>query len=228
MPGCYQVTDSHRRIAIRTPARAACGLPEEGFVFCCFNNNLKITPGFFDIWMRLLGAVPESVLWLLQDNVQVESNLRREALSRGVATERIVFAPRIAMEDHLARQRLADLFLDTLPCNAHTTASDALWVGLPVLTCMGETFAGRVASSLLHTLDLPELITHSLVDYEALALDLARNPAHLRELHSRLAANRHSANLFDSECFCRHIEKAYKQMWAIWQQEDKPRAFRVE
>ena len=172
LPGCYQVNDSRRDIAAQTPTRAACGLPQHGFVFCCFNNSYKITPEVFAVWMRLLQAVPRSVLWLLEGNRWVPANLRREAEARGVAGERLVFAPRLAGPEHLARHRLADLFLDTYPVNAHTTASDALWAGCPVLTLAGETFASRVAGSLLRALGLFDLVTTSLAAYEALALQL--------------------------------------------------------
>jgi predicted O-linked N-acetylglucosamine transferase (SPINDLY family) len=173
LPHCYQPNDSGRPIAEATPTRAQCGLPEDGFVFCSFNNSYKITPAFFDVWMRLLSAVPGSVLWLLEANALVRDNLRNEARLRGVDPDRLVFAPKRPSAEHLARHRLADLFLDTLPYNAHTTASDALWAGLPVLTCVGETFAGRVAASLLRTVGLPELATASLEDYESLARKLA-------------------------------------------------------
>jgi predicted O-linked N-acetylglucosamine transferase (SPINDLY family) len=141
LPDSYQVNDDARVIADRTPGRAACGLPEEGFVFCCFNNSYKITPRMFDIWMRLLSAVDGSVLWLLEANAVAPGRLRREAQARGVAPERLVFAPKCELSVHLARHRCADLFLDTLPVNAHTTASDALWAGLPVLTSLGRSFA---------------------------------------------------------------------------------------
>ena len=177
LPDCYQVNDSKRKIAERTPTRQEAGLPEQGFVFCCFNNNWKITPDVFGVWMRLLHAVEGSVLWLFGDNESAERNLRVEAQARGIDPSRLVFAGRLPLEEHLARHRLADLFLDTLPCNAHTTASDALWAGLPVLTREGTAFAGRVAASLLYAVGLPELVTHSIEDYEALALRLARDPS---------------------------------------------------
>jgi predicted O-linked N-acetylglucosamine transferase (SPINDLY family) len=221
------VNDRNRRVAERTPTRAACGLLEPGFVFCCFNNSLKITPTFFDIWMRLLKAVPGSVLWLLAANPWAEANLRKEAAARGVAPERLVFAPRAEMADHLARQRLADLFLDTLPYNAHTTTSDALWVGLPVLTCVGTTFAGRVAASLLRAIDLPELITRSLEEYEALARHLATDPSLLAGIRAKLARNRLTTPLFDTDRFRRHLEAAYLEMWRRWQRGEEPRAFAV-
>ncbi len=163
LPDCYQASDAARAIP-PAPTRAEAGLPQTGFVFCCFNNGWKITAPVFDIWMRLLAQVEGSVLWLL-DGPHAD-NLRREAAARGVDAGRIVFAPRLAPDAHLARHRLADLFLDTLPYNAHTTASDALWAGLPVLTCIGKAFPGRVAASLLKAIDLPELVTTSPGGYE--------------------------------------------------------------
>ena len=227
LPDCYQVNDSQRAIAARTPSRQDCGLPAEGFVFCSFNNSYKITPTLFGIWMRLLDAVPDSVLWLLGNNELVESNLRQAARARKVNPDRLVFAPRRPLPEHLARHRLADLFLDTLPYNAHTTASDALWVGLPVLTCAGQSFASRVAGSLLQAIGLPELVTHSLTDYEALALKLATQPDLLREINRKLAQNRLSTPLFDSDRFRCNIEAAYRQMRSIWQRGEQPRAFAV-
>ncbi len=177
LPGCYQVNDSRREISGNTPSRQECRLPADGFVFCSFNNSYKITPQMFEVWMRLLKAVPGSVLWLLEGNPFVSANLCREAEARGVAGERVIVAPRLPLSEHLARHRLADLFLDTFPVNAHTTASDALWAGLPVLTLAGETFVSRVAGSLLRTMGLPELIATSLEDYEATARRLARDRA---------------------------------------------------
>jgi predicted O-linked N-acetylglucosamine transferase (SPINDLY family) len=213
LPDCYQVNDAKRMIAGKNFTRNECGLPEKGFVFCCFNNSYKIAPALFDIWMRLLNEVEGSVLWLLEDNASATKNLRAEAQSRGVAPERLVFAKRIDLPRHLARHRAADLFLDTLPYNAHTTASDALWAGLPVLTCLGETFAGRVAASLLHAIGLPELISRDLGAYEARALELAANPEKLQLLRERLSENRLTQALFDTARFTRHIESAYAAMW---------------
>jgi predicted O-linked N-acetylglucosamine transferase (SPINDLY family) len=208
----YWPTDDKRAEAGAPPARLAAGLPEQGFVFCCFNNNWKITPPIFDIWMRLLKAVPNSVLWLLQDSAEAAANLRREAMARGVDTSRLVFAPRVSPEDHLARHRLADLFLDTLPYNAHTTASDALWVGVPLVTCKGGSFHGRVAASILAAIDLPELIAENLDDYEILALALASDPSRLAALKSKLEGNRKTAPLFDTTRFTRNLEAAYEKM----------------
>ncbi len=210
LPDSYQPNDSHRRIAERVFTRAECGLPERGFVFCCFNNNYKFTPDVFDSWMRILQGVPSSVLWLFVDNGAASDNLRAQAARRGVAPERLVFAAKTDLADHLARHRLADLFLDTLPYNAHTTASDALWAGLPVLTRVGETFAGRVAASLLNAVGLPELMTTSQADYEALAIALAHDPDRLSAIKQKLARNRVSSPLFDAARYARHLERAYE------------------
>ena len=223
----YQVNDDKRAIDPQTPSRSEVGLPDGAFVFCCFNNNYKITPKVFDVWIRILGAVPGSVLWLLEDNADAARNLRREAQSRGMSPERLVFAPRMPVEAHLARHRLADLFLDTLPYNAHTTSSDALWAGLPVLTCMGVAFPGRVAASLLHAVGLPELVTHSLDEYAALAIELAGNPERLGQLRERLAYNRTRYPLFDTVRFCRNLEAAYTQMWERHQAGLPPASFAV-
>jgi predicted O-linked N-acetylglucosamine transferase (SPINDLY family) len=228
LPDCYQVNDRKRTIASRTPTREEFSLPAQGFVFCCFNNNWKITSAMFDVWMRLLTAVRGSTLWLFRDNGNAETNLRREAAARGIDPTRLVFADRLPLQDHLARHRLADLFLDTLPYNAHTTASDALWSGLPVVTCRGKAFAGRVAASLLNAIGLPELVTHSLEEYESLALRLATDCSLLSEFRDRLEHNRLKFPLFDSDRFCRHIECAYTTMWELWQRGEKPRSFSVE
>lgn len=228
LPDSYQATDRKRPIAPRTPSRAECGLPERVFVLACFNSPYKLTPEVFDIWMRLLRTLPDAVLWLLDDNESATANLRREAEARGVAASRLVFAPYLPPAEHLARQRCADLFLDALPYNAHTTASDALWAGLPLVTCIGRSFPARVAASLLRAVGLPELVTATLEDYEALALRLAREPALLAGLRERLARNRTTAPLFDSDRFRRHIEQAYETMWACWQSGGPPRPFAVE
>jgi protein O-GlcNAc transferase len=225
LPRCYQPSDAKREIAKHIPSRAECGLPETGFVFCCFNNRYKFTPRFFDIWMRLLRAVPGSVLWLLESREFVKDNLRREARQRGVSAERLVFMEPLALPEFLARLALADLFVDTLPYNAHTTANDALWCGLPLLTCVGTTFAGRVAGSLLHAVGLPELVTSSLEEYERLALRLATEPRRLSELRASLA---HTASLFDMARYAREIEAAYRRMWECWCSGQKPRAFALE
>jgi predicted O-linked N-acetylglucosamine transferase (SPINDLY family) len=227
LPGCYQVNDGRREISPHTPSRAECGLPEKGFVFCSFNNSYKITPEMFDAWMGLLEAVPGSVLWLLEGNGFAPAHLRREAEARGVAAQRLVFAPRCPLPEHLARHRLAELFLDTFPVNAHTTASDALWAGCPVLTLAGETFVSRVAGSLLHAMGLPELVARSLEDYRATALRLAKDADLLAHLRTRLEANRKTSPLFDAGQFARNLEKAYATMWEIYACGEKPRAFAV-
>ena len=214
LPDSYLVNDRKRSIADRTFTRTELGLPLDGFVFCCFNNNHKITPRVFDGWMRILGQVEDSVLWLFQDNAKAADNLKKEALARGVNAERLIFAGRMPPSDHLARHRAADLFLDTLPYNAHTTAADALWAGLPVLTCLGETFVGRVAASLLNAVGLPELITTTLEDYEALAIRLATHPDQLAAITAKLEANRLTTPLFDTRRFTAHIEAAYTAMHA--------------
>ena len=223
LPGSYQVNDSQREISSHSPSRGECHLPAEGFVFCSFNNSYKITPEMFDVWMRLLKAVSGSVLWLLEGNSLTPANLRREAEARGVAGERLVVAPRLPPAEHLARHRLADLFLDTFPVNAHTTASDALWAGCPLLTLSGKTFISRVAGSLLRAIGLPELITTSVEGYERTALRLARNPEGLAELRTRLAENRLACGLFDGGAFARKLEKAYAAMWKIHVSGEKPR-----
>jgi len=213
LPHSYQVNDSKRQISDRVFTREEVGLPPTGFVFCCFNNNYKITPDTFDGWMRILQAVPDSVLWLLADNPTAAQNLSKEAELRGVSAKRLVFAPRLVLSEHLARHRLADLFIDTLPCNAHTTASDALWAGLPVLTCMGEAFASRVAASLLKAVGLPELITESQPVYEALAVELAQQPTRLASLKNKLTRNLRTAPLFDTPLYTGHLEQLYVTMY---------------
>jgi protein O-GlcNAc transferase len=228
LPGTYQINDNRRAISERTPTRGECGLPQNAFVFCCFNNPQKITPEIFDIWMRLLRAKDNSVLWLFASNAKAVANLRLEAEKRGVAVERLIFAPKASVPDHLARHRLADLCLDTLPYNAHTTASDALWAGLPVLTCLGETFAGRVAASLLKAIGLDALITRTLAEYEALAQRLSCEPAYLAALKDRLIRNRDTFPLFDTQSATRHIETAYRTMADIARRNDRPRSFNVE
>jgi predicted O-linked N-acetylglucosamine transferase (SPINDLY family) len=227
LPHCYQVNDSQRRIADAVPSRGELGLPETGFVFCCFNNNFKITPDVFSVWMRLLAQVPGSVLWLLEGNTAIRQNLSREAQQRGIDPGRLVFAPRMALPEHLARHRQADLFLDTFYYNAHTTTSDALWAGLPVLTCLGNTFAGRVAASCLAAVGLPALTTHSHDEYEALALKLARDPNALAAIKNTLAQHRASHPLFNTQLFTQHIEQAYSTMWQLHLQNLPPQHFIV-
>jgi predicted O-linked N-acetylglucosamine transferase (SPINDLY family) len=213
MPDSYQANDSTKPISGNPLHRSEHGLPEQGFVYCCFNNNHKISPEVFDIWMRLLRTDDASVLWLFAGNPAATENLRKEAGRRGVDPGRLIFAPRLELPDHLARHRLADLFLDTFYYNAHTTASDALWAGLPVVTRIGDAFAGRVAASLLRALDLPELIAATDAEYEALALRLSQNPVQLAAIREKLACCRASRALFDAAGFATDIETAYSAMW---------------
>ena len=212
LPHCYQPNDRKRPIG-KQSSRESCNLPEEAFVFCCFNQSFKITPEFFSIWMRLLDAIPNSVLWLLESNTWAKRNLINQAAKNNIATERLIFAPRMSVADHLARHIHADLFLDTSPYNAHTTCSDALWMGLPVLTCVGDTFAARVAGSLLTASDMPELITYSLQDYENKALYFANNPTELGEIKQKLLVNKQTSALFDTNQFAHALENTYHSMW---------------
>jgi predicted O-linked N-acetylglucosamine transferase (SPINDLY family) len=212
LPGCYQPNDSQRTISPHASTRQELGLPTEGFVFCCFNNNYKITPTTFDVWMRILQQVPGSVLWLLKDTPDAALNLQREAAHRGVDAQRLVFAERMPNAEHLARHRMADLFLDTWPYNAHTTASDALWAGLPLLTLQGNTFPGRVASSLLRNLQLPELITEEVQAYEAMAIRLATTPDLLSVLRSRLNAVKHDSTPFKPAQHAKELEALFLEM----------------
>ena len=218
LPDTFQVNDTKRQIAVRTPTRAELKLPDTGFVFCCFNNNFKITPEIFDVWMRLLNKVDDSVLWLLESNPAVSRNLREAAKCRNIAPERLVFSLFTKeYSDYLARYRVADLFLDTLPFNAGGTASDALWAGLPLLTCSGQTYTARMAGSLLNAIGLPELITTTLEAYEQMAIDLATHPEKLAAIKHKLAENRLTTPLFDTKLFTKHIEAAYAAMYERYQ-----------
>ena len=211
LPHSYQPHGRHANAAA-SPSRAAAGLPDAGLVFCCFNQAWKFTPAVFHLWCGLLAQVPGSVLWLLQDD-RAEGNLRREAMARGVAPHRLVFAPALPQAAHLARLALADLVLDTAPYNAHTTASDALWAGVPLVTCAGDTFAGRVAGSLLHAVGLPQLVTHSLAAYADLALALAEDAPQRAALRAHLRVWRGTAPLFDVDGYTRALEGLFQQMW---------------
>lgn len=223
LPNSYQVTDRKRPVADNEISRAELGLPARGFIFCCFNNAYKISPGTFDGWMRILRQVEHSVLWLAATNETAADNLRQEAEARGVRAGRLLFARRVAsLPEHLARYRTADLFVDTLPYNAHATASDALWSGLPVLTQLGESYAARVAASLLNAIGLPELIATTQEQYEATAIALARDPARLAELKGRLHRNRLITPLFDTALFTRHLEAAYRQMYQRYLTDEGP------
>ena len=222
LPNSYQVNDRQRIVSDKQFTRQELGLPENGFVFCCFNNNFKILPATFAGWMRILKAVEGSVLWLLQDNHWAPENLKKEAEKQGIAADRLLFAERLPLPEHLARHRQADLFLDTFPCNAHTTTSDALWAGLPVLTLMGESFASRVAASLLNAIGLPELITSTQQEYEALAIELAQNPQKLIEIKLKLAKNRLTAPLFDTPLFTKNLEATYIKMYERYRADLQP------
>ena len=222
LPNSYQVNDRRREIDSKEFSRKELDLPQEGFVFCCFNNNYKITPHTFSSWIKILKAVEGSVLWLLEDNPFAAINLRKEAQDRGLDTRRLIFAKRSKLPEHLARHKVADLFLDTFPCNAHTTASDALWAGLPVLTCMGESFASRVAASLLNAIELPELITATQEQYETKAIELAKNPAKLKAIKDKLERNRLTTALFDMPRFTKHLEAAYTKMYERYQADLPP------
>ncbi|WP_181850497.1 tetratricopeptide repeat protein [Thalassospira xiamenensis] len=218
LPDSYQPNDNCREIADTVTTRADFGLPEDGFVFCCFNGNYKITPREFDIWMRLLNKVEGSVLWLFHSNDWAVKNLRGEAMARGVDPDRLVFAQRLREKEHLARHKHADLFLDTFNVNAHTTASDALWAGLPVITKPGKQFAARVAASLLHAVGMTELVAKSDEDYESIALDLALNPEKLAKVRRKLSDNRSTHPLFDSERYTRHLEAAYTRAYDLYRE----------
>ena len=209
-PDSYQANDTKRNISDKKFLREELSLPKKSFVFCCFNNNYKITPNMFDVWARLLKKIDNSVLWLIEGNSEATENLKKEAKIRNIDASRLIFAKRMKLEDHLARHKNADLFLDTLPYNAHTTASDSLWAGLPVLTCLGKAFPGRVAASLLRSLDLPELITYSENEYVAKAEELALNPERLRVIKNKLDTNKFLQPLFNAELFCRNLESAFK------------------
>ena len=205
MPHVYQVSDRKRAVGVK-PTRAGCGLPEHGFVFCSFNNSFKVTPEVFGVWLNLLRRAPDSVLWLLADNQWAEENLRREAASRGIAADRLVFAGRVSPENYLARFQVADLFLDTYPFNAGTTANDCLWAGCPILTLAGQSFASRMAGALLTAAQLPELITGNLADYEETALALAGDPQRCRRMRDHLHRVRETGVLFDTPRFVRDLE----------------------
>ena len=226
LPDTYQ-PNALRPVSQNAPSRLDLGLPQNAFVYCCFNNNFKITPSVFDTWMYILNQAPNSVLWLFADNSAVEGNLRREAELRSIDPQRLVFADRVPLPDHMARQRCADLFLDTLPYNAHTTASDALQMGLPVLTQLGTTFAGRVSASLLNAVGLPELITHDEVSYASMAISLAHDSAKLGELRSRLAGSFETTPLFDSRRYTRHLENAFERIIKLHRSGAAPRDIMV-
>ena len=227
MPHCYLVNDHTQPISDKNFNKADFGLPESSFVFCSFNQPYKIDPVIFNVWMEILQQVPESVLWLLFGNKIAEENLKQEAEARGVISERIIFAKSLPKDEHLSRLKLADLALDTRIVNGHTTTSDALWAGVPVITLQGSHFASRVSSSILSAIGLPDLITHSLEAYEALAVQLAKNPADIQKVRKRVAENRRAEPLFDTPRFVRNLERAYKEMWKIFLTGEAPRQIEV-
>jgi predicted O-linked N-acetylglucosamine transferase (SPINDLY family) len=229
LPDTFQVSDSKRTIADRTPTRSELMLPDTGFIFCCFNNTFKITPTIFEIWMRLLKEVEGSVLWLSGGIAVASHNLRLAAKQRGIAPERLVISEKtVEYSDYLARYRLVDLFLDTFPFNAGTIANDVLWAGTPLITCSGETYPARMAGSLLTAIGVPELITRSLEEYEALSLKLARDPKLIASIKAKIRLNRGTYPLFDTARFARHIESAYTTMWERSQRGEPPVSFSVE
>ena len=210
LPDTYQVNDSLKKISDKVFTREEMGLPKDSFVFCCFNKNYKILPRVFDIWMNLLKKVKGSVLWLLVENLKAQENLKKEATKRNIDKNRIIFAKIVPLDDHLARHRCADLFVDTFPYTAHTTCSDALWAGLPVVTRIGKSFASRVSASLLNAIDLPELITHSEEEFENLALDFANDKNKLDKVKIKLEKNKISKSLFNTKLYTKNIETSYK------------------
>ncbi len=222
LPNTYQVNDTKRLISKRIFSRVEVGLPQEGFVFCCFNNNYKITPVVLDSWAKILQSIDGSVLWLLEDSKSAKENLIKEAQYRGITKDRLIFAERLDLPEHLARHHLADLFLDTNPCNAHTTASDALWSGLPVVTLIGDSFASRVAASLLTAIGLPDLIANDRKRYESLAVELALQPEKLKEIKGRLQANLLSKPLFNTPLITAQIERIYEKMHKRYQRNLPP------
>ncbi len=228
LPHSYLPNDDRQPIAGATPRRGDLGLPDASFVFCAFNNTYKLNPAMFDVWMQIMRTTPGSVLWLRDGEPAMRANLTREAVARGIAPERLVFAPKVpSMDEHLARYRQADLFLDALPYGAHATARDALWAGLPVLTCLGNAFSSRVAGSLLTALGLPELVTSSMEEYTTRALQYATSPALLAQIRAKLADLKSTSPVFDTDLYRRHLESAYGHMWEQQQRGAAPDGFSV-
>lgn len=226
MPDCYQVNDRQRYVDERMNSRVTFGLPANAFVYCCFNESRKVDRALFQVWMRILSRVPNSVLWFLKANAVVTKNLREEALAAGIDPARLIFAPRLPAEQHLARYVQADLFLDTLFYNAHTTASDAIWGGCPLVTVLGKTFPARVAASILRAAGLPELVTSTLQEYEDLAIRIGLDQDFARSLRKKAEAAR-AAPIFDSPRFTRHLEWAFDRMWDTYVQGQAPASFDV-
>jgi predicted O-linked N-acetylglucosamine transferase (SPINDLY family) len=222
MPHCFQVNDSKREVPQDLFTKEDFDLPADQFVFCCFNNNYKINPMMFDSWSRILKRAPHSILWLLGSNPSTQHNLIKEAKVRGIDSSRLVFASRIPYEQYLARFRVADLFLDTLPFNAGTTASDCLWAGLPVLTTLGDAYAGRMAGSLLMAMQLPELVANTLEEYENKAVELAQDPSKIKALKETIEKNRFTTPLFDSKSFTKDLELGYQKMMDRFYNQQEP------
>jgi protein O-GlcNAc transferase len=227
LPDTYQPNDNQQKISDKIITRSEVGLPQDGFVFSSFNQPYKLDPVFFDIWMRLLSRVDNSVLWLYVNNATVIKNLQFETQKRGIDPQRLIFAEKLPKELHLARIGLADLVLDTRIYNGHTTTADSLWAGVPVITMQGRHFASRVSSSLLHAIRLSELVTTDLAGYEALALRLASNPGELEKIREKLHQNRNTAPLFDTVRFTRNLEQAYRMMWQRYLEGKKPEHIEV-
>ncbi|MEW5726175.1 MAG: hypothetical protein AB1896_23905, partial [Thermodesulfobacteriota bacterium] len=227
LPHTYLATDREQEISARRPTRAELGLPEEAFVFCCFNGHHKLEPVMFAVWMKVLQKTPGSVLWLITGHDLAQANLRREAANRGVDPGRLVFGPRLPKAEHLARVQAADLALDTLIYKAHTTTSDALWAGVPAITFRGSHFASRVPTSLLNAIGLPDLVAQNLEEYEALAVRLAQSPVEMDGIKKRLEKNRTKWPLFDTPRFTRNLEKAYLSMWEIYRSGQPPRFLEI-
>jgi predicted O-linked N-acetylglucosamine transferase (SPINDLY family) len=215
LPHSYQINDSKRTVAEYSFTREEVGLPKSGFVFCCFNNVYKVNPEVFDSWANILKKVEGSVLWLLEENEISTKNLIKEAEKRGIIENRLVFAKKLDNQYHLARIKLADLFLDTWPCNAHTTASDSLWVGVPIITLIGESFASRVCASLLNAMELPEMITNSIENYEALAIELALNEGKLSQTREKLINNKYRCELFNTKKYVKDLESIYIKIFNL-------------
>jgi len=222
LPNSYQVNDSKKKISEKKFTRSEIGLPKTGFIFCCFNQNAKITPAIFNLWMNILKKVDGSILWLLEEDAVANNNLKKEAINKGVSSDRIIFSKRIDIKEHLSRISIADLFLDTFPYNAHTTASDSLWAGVPILSYQGQSFQSRVAASLLNSIDAKELIVNSITEYESLSVELALNPLKLKIIRDKIQKNRLTKPLFNTFLYAGHLEKAYKRMYEIYQKNLPP------
>jgi predicted O-linked N-acetylglucosamine transferase (SPINDLY family) len=216
LPNSYQPNDSKRKISAKKFTKKELNLPDNCFIFCCFNNTYKILPEVFDIWMEILKNVENSVIWLLEDNINSSAsiNLKREARARGVSDQRLIFSHKVPLDEHLARLKLADLFLDTFPYNAHTTCSDALWAGLPVLTYSGKSFVSRVGASLLNSLGLEKLIVDSLYKYKTIAIQLAKNKDQLLLIKKKLSNNKIVSPLFNTSLFVKNLEKSYQIIYS--------------